>query len=288
MAKITNYLGELSGKLGGLVYARNKAGAYVRSYATPTNPRSGAQLALRAAFTSAVTSWHALGDTIKAQWNQYAITNFKPKYPVIGVRYSGFNAWVSLKNQMEQAIKTAPTASLSNGMTGDPLPFNTTKITPPNRELSSSIMVQEIGPTEEPGVITIHPLAGQINLFNSSFSCSFRCNNIIANNSDVYWRDAQGEVPVGILLMASVGNTQAQQFVKEPKYTILGVLPPQENSKKTITNDTFEIVGGITNNGKKLEWNEYDIVEINAFLISEQGATQPLGSTKVQVVNQEV
>jgi hypothetical protein len=89
MAKVTFGDATLSGKLGSRVFAYNKAGFYDRQYRKPTDPSTGAQIDNRANFGSAVTAWHGLTDAQKGAWNIFAATVFKPKFPTLGVAYSG-------------------------------------------------------------------------------------------------------------------------------------------------------------------------------------------------------
>lgn len=48
------------GKLGGQVFSKNRAGAYVRTKVTPTNPRTVAQMASRSLLGSLSIGWNAL------------------------------------------------------------------------------------------------------------------------------------------------------------------------------------------------------------------------------------
>lgn len=58
------------GKLGGQVFSKNKAGAYVRTKVTPTNPQTAAQTAARALFGAISQGWSALTDAVRAGWNE--------------------------------------------------------------------------------------------------------------------------------------------------------------------------------------------------------------------------
>lgn len=283
MAKITNLIGELSGKMGGLVFAKNKAGAYVRAFAAPTNPRSNAQLALRSAFTSTITSWHALTDAVKAQWNNYAVTNFKAKYPIPGVRYSGFNAFVSLRNQVAQALKANTFASVGPFSSAGDLEFDNITLTPPSAELSSNIVIVGTGPagSDTPTSITLQ--GGSMIKTGNMITANFRLGQSYSVANPPRFVDAIGQVPVGIAIMASLGQTQNEQFVREPKYTLVAVMKPQDSITVTTPGDSVVVSGDMINTGRKLDWTVGDVVELNAFLISERGATQPIGSAKVTI-----
>ena len=107
--------GDLSGKLGGNVYARNKGGAYVRQWVRPTNPKTGAQMAVRAAFGGSASAWSQLSEDLKSAWNQYAINYFKPRVLKARSTYSGFQAFVSLRNAALQAQRLKRTAEIDMG-----------------------------------------------------------------------------------------------------------------------------------------------------------------------------
>jgi len=65
-----------SGKLGGHVYAKNRGGNYVRTKATPLNPQTSYQTAVRNTFTTLAQSWRTLTQTQIAAWNS-AVTQFQ-------------------------------------------------------------------------------------------------------------------------------------------------------------------------------------------------------------------
>lgn len=64
----------ISGKVGGQVYARNKAGAYVRNWAKPTNTPSPSQSANRLAFGNVSKLWNDLTVLQRENWNTLAQT----------------------------------------------------------------------------------------------------------------------------------------------------------------------------------------------------------------------
>lgn len=74
MAKIkfSVAISDARGKVGGNVFSRNKAGAYLRTFVKPTNPSTPAQQVIRNRVQSLVTSWRALTDPIRLAWNNAA------------------------------------------------------------------------------------------------------------------------------------------------------------------------------------------------------------------------
>lgn len=57
------------GKLGGQVFSKNRAGAYVRTKVTPTNPRTEAQMLSRSILASLSIGWNALTDAARKSFN---------------------------------------------------------------------------------------------------------------------------------------------------------------------------------------------------------------------------
>lgn len=64
---------QASGSVGGLVFARNRGGAYIRNRTVPVNPNTERQQAVRTSMGAAVSSWaDELSDDQRATWNNYA------------------------------------------------------------------------------------------------------------------------------------------------------------------------------------------------------------------------
>lgn len=72
MAKIkfTAFMADARGKLAGTVFSKNKGGAYVRTKVTPSNPRTIAQVAVRAIFSALSAGWRNLTETQRNAWRQ--------------------------------------------------------------------------------------------------------------------------------------------------------------------------------------------------------------------------
>lgn len=99
MARVTFLNAIVSGKVGGGVYAHNKAGSYIRILRKPTNPRSIAQVQARSCFGSGSNLWRACTSAQKAAYNTFATNSFNPLNAKPGVMYSG--------NQAAGALNTA-------------------------------------------------------------------------------------------------------------------------------------------------------------------------------------
>lgn len=57
------------GKLGGQVFSKNRAGAYIRTKVTPSNPQTSAQAQVRSNLATLSTGWNSLSAPQIAQWN---------------------------------------------------------------------------------------------------------------------------------------------------------------------------------------------------------------------------
>lgn len=60
---------DASGKLGGQVFSKNRGGAYIRTKATPLNPQTTAQMAIRGIFASISSAWSGLQETSRQSFN---------------------------------------------------------------------------------------------------------------------------------------------------------------------------------------------------------------------------
>jgi len=62
----------ISGKVGGQVFAHNRAGKYVRGMSIPVNPRTTRQGVIREAMGDAVAVWNSLTEAQRTAWSVYA------------------------------------------------------------------------------------------------------------------------------------------------------------------------------------------------------------------------
>lgn len=65
-------LGGLSGKVGAMVFSRNRYGAYARSRVTPVNRNTPLQVSRRAGLSAAAIAWKLCTDAQREAWNNYA------------------------------------------------------------------------------------------------------------------------------------------------------------------------------------------------------------------------
>lgn len=96
MAKIIFSEGEISGKLGGKVYSRNRYGAYVRELAIPTQPQTTPQVLQRGRISSASDAWRGLTADQRLQWLSFAAQISRTDRLGQVISYNGFNAFMLL------------------------------------------------------------------------------------------------------------------------------------------------------------------------------------------------
>lgn len=84
MAKVigTSVVGDARNKIGANVHTKTKFGAMVRRKVSPTQPRSTAQMNVRASFTGLSKGWSAITDAVRAAW--IALANSTPVKDVFG------------------------------------------------------------------------------------------------------------------------------------------------------------------------------------------------------------
>lgn len=102
MGKIQFTIGEISGRVGGLVFSRNAAGNYIKPFRKNTNPRTLPQTRERAKLSDLVTSWASITESQRAAWRSTEVT----VYDVWGTArtLSGRNLFLSL-NRNRQLIE---------------------------------------------------------------------------------------------------------------------------------------------------------------------------------------
>ena len=98
MAKIalTAPVSDIRGKLGGIVYSKNAAGNYARTWKKPTNPTTAGQMAQRGFLARMGALWRTLTSGQQADWDTFAATPPETDYDSLGNAYliSGF-AWMT-------------------------------------------------------------------------------------------------------------------------------------------------------------------------------------------------
>jgi len=104
-----------SGKLGGHVVTKNRAGYALRTKVTPSNPKTSYQANVRSRLTGISQSWAGLTEEERIQWNAAAVNFAKTNIFGDKVNPSGFNLFQRLNNNLltigEPAITAPPAPS---------------------------------------------------------------------------------------------------------------------------------------------------------------------------------
>lgn len=103
--------GQLSGRVGGIVFSRNRGGDYVRNGPSPINPSTFYQVEARNALGLASTLWDTIGDPGRASWVSWAQANPVRNRLGESIRLQGNAAMVSLNARLALlgiALASAP------------------------------------------------------------------------------------------------------------------------------------------------------------------------------------
>lgn len=115
-AKFGSIVVDGRGKLGGHVYSKNRAGAYVRTKVTPVNPQTSSQVNARAILTQQSQDWRGLTEAQRTAWNN-AVNDFQ-RTDIFGdlKAPTGLNLFTRLNANILHAggaVLTAPPAASS-------------------------------------------------------------------------------------------------------------------------------------------------------------------------------
>ena len=90
-------IAEISGKIGGSVFARNRFGSYVREHTIPVNPDTSRQDAVRTTFSTLAANWRdLLTEAQRTLWEEWALNS--PQKNRLGDVFipTGMNAYISV------------------------------------------------------------------------------------------------------------------------------------------------------------------------------------------------
>jgi hypothetical protein len=130
MAKIRlgGMAAQASGSMGGIVYSRNRYGAYIRARSVPTKSMTEFALAAKARMSTISAGFQSLTGAQKAAWQEWALVNVKAdvfgeKQPLTAAAaYNGINVRRMLMAQVPLLVPSllpAPNALKTLSLTGD-------------------------------------------------------------------------------------------------------------------------------------------------------------------------
>lgn len=101
----------VSGSIGGVVFSRNRGGAYVRNRSVPVDPNTIAQQNVRSILATQSSSWADQTDAVRAAFQNWAVQN--PVINALGhsILLSGQQAFVQLNARLaflNEALLTEP------------------------------------------------------------------------------------------------------------------------------------------------------------------------------------
>lgn len=211
LIKLTAIVDNISGKLNGTVFAKNKGGNYMRSKSKPSNPKTAAQMAVRAQFGAISSAWKALTESARSAWRESA-SNF-PYINRLGDSkiLSGFALHQKLNTNLDligESMLTFPPEPIS------PVNFSSIKvdaIKPAEGPDQMNILAPLV--TSDPNVKTLifatPPLShgvenfeNKLRLIGVKLASSFASEN---NVNDLY-EEVFGELPVGAKVGVRVQN----------------------------------------------------------------------------------
>jgi len=114
LVKFGGGIAQMSGRLGGDVFGRNRSGSYIRAGTKPTNPNTPLQQTVRSSMAYLVDAWsQILTATQRAAWNLYGASVPVKNRLSEPILLTGFNHYIRsnliLKQQAGTLIADGPT-----------------------------------------------------------------------------------------------------------------------------------------------------------------------------------
>ena len=277
--------GELSGKLGGNIFARNGHGSYVRQFTQPMNPNTLAQQTARNTFTQAANLFSTLESFDKTRWNEYAKTQYKPRKLSRTGKNSGYDAFMSLQ-QVKRMMQ----------INGSPVTYLFDTL-PHEQELSGCIInVNNIIPPKKSKSVVFKAqnnaeFTSQISLIRMSYTGALEVvfensgNDgpvIIEENVDV------NDNANGYIVYCSESHRNSGGFYKTPLskaimyaspwITLSGLYPPTPANTVSVSQSSLF---------RRSDYKEFpqvgDFVLITVYSVDCQGQMEQMGSKEIQV-----
>lgn len=235
-------IGQLSGKMGGMVFAHNKSGPYVRRYAVPVNPNTGAQLSARASFAGAVGSFHSLTPAEKTQWQSFAQTAFNPKNAINIGQFSGINAYTALQQAVINGNKllTSPTV----GVNGTPLVTQPANLNLTFNDIPPVFTVQpNLKENGTGNAITYGDINGTIDK-DGEFDITLNINPGMTGAPTLAGMLDAVDHKIGYAVYMSESHVQGGLFYNNPEKILLGVIPANDAGSTDLASvATIEFTG---------------------------------------------
>lgn len=278
-------IGFLSGKLGGMVFAFNQGGQYVRQYVKPVDTNTVAQQRARTRFSASSGGYHSLLPSVKALWGAFATNVFNPKVGSNMGQISGFNSYVSLANGVNNGnnLPATVTAEINGAAPTLAATFGTFAIpsSPPVAAQTANIAEQT---TLAPLPLTINDI---IISQDGSFDFTLDVGGSPVGGSDIEdFVDSNGN-NFGFGVYISNGVEQEGMFIQNPEKYCLGYIQPPslDSADRTGVTDL-----GFTTTTPAIDTADYgtfpavgQTVRVSIYAISSTGMFAKLGSVDRQI-----
>lgn len=289
---IGNPFGELRGKVGGLVFARNARGMYVRSYAIPVNPNTEAQAQARNSFGSAIGGWHTLSDAQKVLWHSYASDYFSSKrLGNIGGGHTGINAFMSLRNTLLNANRKAlaiPDLVIKIGGTPVTVPIQSPIILPmiPPAQPFQPVLGGGDYAVDSVGTATfLGDFTGEMT-FNLVYTGGSGPSPTPPSPTSANLFEDNNGSDLGIAIYASNPLAQASQFVQSPDLVLLsttGLISGYTTTPAVPTSLTVNFDASVSTAIRRTSWEVGQAVRLDAWLFNSYGESSRIGTNIVNV-----
>lgn len=94
--KFGQIISEARGKIAGMVFSKNRSCSFIRTKATPIQPRTTYTQFLRSNLSAASKAWQGFSDTVRAEFTAHADEALIRNSLGDNVRISGFNFYIAL------------------------------------------------------------------------------------------------------------------------------------------------------------------------------------------------
>lgn len=234
-------------KLGGHVFSKNKAGSFMRRKVSPAQPRTSAQLAIRADMTTLSKAWGgSLSESERAAWTAFALNN--PTRDQFGnvVQLTGAQTYNRLNQQLLYAgyprIDTPPTSLEVAGIEG----FAAIADNSAQSLILSALLPIALKANEVPMLWATRQLSPGVNSLSSFFR--FLATFPTAEESPL----AITAAPTGAVRVSNVTTilpTVAHDFQPGDSVIIAGVTDPTFNGTFTVQTIATTVSFTVSNTG---------------------------------------
>jgi len=287
MARIVggSMIGFISGKIGGLVFAYNQGGQYIRQYVKPVDTNTVAQQRARTRFSASSGGYHSLLPSVKALWGSFATNVFNPKFGTNVGQISGFNSYVSLANGVNNGNNLPATVvtEVNGAIPGVPAVYGNFQIpsAPPVATQTPNIREQVSGAPLPLSISTITIKA------DGRFDFTLEVSGSPVGGSDIdNFVDSNGN-DFGFGIYMSNGVEQENMFIQNPEKYCLGYIqPPSLDAADRTGVETLSF----SNATSAINVGDYgtfptigQTVRASVYAVSRTGMFAKLGATDIQV-----